>query len=92
MISARRAGAAAGVGGELEEVELVRDRQRPREVGEEDRARLQRRDEERVPPLVGGGDLDAELGDAARDLLAREVDLPDRSAARVMRIELTRRA
>jgi hypothetical protein len=69
--------ATARIGRELEEVELVRDRERPREVGEEDGARLQRRDEERIPARVGDRDLGAELRDAGGDLLPREVDLPD---------------
>jgi len=56
----------------------VRDRDRPREVRDEDRARLQRRDEDGVAAVVVGGDLTAELGDAARDLLPREVDVTDR--------------
>ena len=73
-------------GGELEEVELVRDRQCPREIGEEDGARLERGDEQRLAALVGGGESRAELGDAAGDLVAREVDLPDggSSAARAV--------
>jgi hypothetical protein len=58
----------------------VRDGQRPREVGEEDGTRLQRRDEERLPPRVRLRQLLTELGDAAADLAARQVDLPDRVA------------
>ena len=45
------------VGGELEEVELVRIGERAREVGDEDEARLQRGDEERRPALVVAGEL-----------------------------------
>jgi hypothetical protein len=67
---------------ELDEVEPVRDPDRPREVGKEDDARLQRRDEERRPPLEVPGDLPAELGDAGRDVLAAEVDLAQAVAGR----------
>jgi hypothetical protein len=69
--------AAAAVGGQLEEVQLVRDLERAREVGQEDEARLQRRDEDRVDVDVVTCDLRRELPDAAADLLAREVDLAD---------------
>jgi hypothetical protein len=69
--------AAAAVRGEFEEVELMKDRERAREVGQEDQARLERRDEDRVPAVVVAGDLRGELPDAAADLLAREVDLAD---------------
>ena len=65
----------ARVGRELEEVDLMRDRQRAGEIGEEDDARLEGRDKERIPPLVRGRELFAELADAAGDLLAGEVDL-----------------
>jgi len=58
----------------------VRDRQRPREVGEEDDARLQRRNEQRLAADVGRSKVDAELRDAASDLVARQIDLPDRVA------------
>ena len=56
------------------------DRERARQVGEEDGARLERRDEERLEARVRLGELDAELGDAAADVAARQVDLPDRVA------------
>jgi hypothetical protein len=58
----------------------VRGGQRPREVGEEDGARLQRRDEQRLAAGVRLREVGAELCDAAADLLARQVDLPDRVA------------
>ncbi len=74
------AGVAARVGRELEEVDAVRDRQRAGEVGEEDGARLERRDEQRLTPGVRGGQLAAELGDPAADLVAGQVDLPNRVA------------
>jgi hypothetical protein len=73
-----RARVATRVGGELEEVDAVRDRQRTREVGEEDGAGLERRDEQRLAARVGLGQLGAELADAARDLVTGQVDLPDR--------------
>jgi len=71
------AGAVRVVGGELEEVELVRDRQRAREVGDEDEARLERRDEERISTLVLERELVSELAYASLDFLAREVDVAD---------------
>ena len=70
------AGVGAVVAGELDEVDLVRDGDRAREVGEEDEARLQRRDEERLTAGVVGGDLTSELTDPRLQLLAREVDGP----------------
>jgi hypothetical protein len=48
-----------------------------REVGDEHEARLQRRDEEGVLPLVLARQLLAELADARVELLAREVDIAD---------------
>jgi hypothetical protein len=60
----------------------VRDPDRPREVGEEDDARLERRDEERRAPLEVPGDLPAELADAGADVLAAEVDLTQAVAGR----------
>jgi hypothetical protein len=60
----------------------VGDGERAREVAEEDGARLQRRDEERLAVAVRERQLRAELGDAAPDLVPRQVDLPDRVAVR----------
>jgi hypothetical protein len=68
---------ADAVARELDEVEGVVDRQRPREIGEEDDARLERGDEERLAPGVVGADLAAQLADARRDLLGTEVDVAD---------------
>jgi len=73
-----RARTAARVGGELEEVDPVRRRQSAREVAQEDGARLQRRDEERLAAGISLRQVNPELGDAAADLLTGEVDLPDR--------------
>jgi hypothetical protein len=67
----------AAVARKLDEVECVRDRQLAGEVGQEDDARLQRADQERLAIGVVARDLRAELGDPRGDLLAREVDLPD---------------
>ena len=72
---------AGGVARELEEVEPVRDPQCPREVGDEDEARLQRRDQERLEPVVVPLDLAAELPYARLQLLMREVDLAEARAA-----------
>ena len=73
MASGRR----AVVAGHLDEVELVKSRDGPREVGEEDEARLQQRDEQQVAACVLAGDLRAELADARLQLLGREKDLAD---------------
>jgi hypothetical protein len=55
----------------------VRDRDRAREVGEEDEARLQQRDEEQVAAGVVAGDLGTQLADAALQLLGGEEDVAD---------------
>jgi hypothetical protein len=49
----------------------------PREVADKGNAGLQRADEQGLQPLVVARDLGAELGDARRDLLGGEEDLPD---------------
>jgi hypothetical protein len=72
-----RAASVRVVRRELDEVEVVEDRRRPREVGEEDEARLQRRDEERLETVVVGRDVGTELLDSALDLVPAEVDLAD---------------
>jgi hypothetical protein len=56
---------------------VVQEVQGPREVGEEDEARLQRADEQRLTSRVVGRDLLAELRDPGRELLCGEIDLPD---------------
>ena len=53
------------------------DRQGAREVGQEDGARLERRDEQRLAARIRLGELCAELGDAATDLRPGQVDIPD---------------
>jgi hypothetical protein len=65
------------VAGELDEVDAVEDRQRARKVGEEDEARLERADQQRLAVRVVACDLCSELDDPCPDLLGGEVDLPD---------------
>jgi hypothetical protein len=55
----------------------VQDRRRAREVGEEDEARLQRADENRLASFVVARDLGAELTDPRGELIRREIDLAD---------------
>jgi hypothetical protein len=69
------AGVGAVVAGELDEVDPVADRDGAREVGQEDEARLQQRDEQQVAAGVVAGDVRAELTDARLQLLGREKDL-----------------
>jgi hypothetical protein len=71
------AGSVAAVAGELDEIELVRDRDGAREIGEEEERALERSDEQGVETVVVGRDLGAELGDASLNLLGREVRLAD---------------
>jgi len=67
----------AVVPGELDELDLVRNRDRPREVGEKDDARFEQRDEQQLALGVVVRDLRAELLDASTKLLRREEDLSD---------------
>jgi hypothetical protein len=55
----------------------VDDRQRAREIGDEDDCGLERGDEDRLEAVVVDGNLRAELLDPSLDLLPREVDLAD---------------
>jgi hypothetical protein len=55
----------------------VQHRQRTREIGEEDQARLEQADEQRLASVVVAGDLRAELADPRRQLVGGEVDLAD---------------
>jgi hypothetical protein len=57
------AGVGAVVARELDEVDRVGDRDRAREVGQEDEARLQQRDEQQVAAGVLAADFRAELAD-----------------------------
>ena len=77
---------AVGVRRELDHVERVGDPERPCEVGEEHDARLQRRHEERIEPVVRLCDLRTQLAHARRDLCAREVDGADLAVLRQVRL------
>jgi hypothetical protein len=66
---------------ESDEVEVVEDRNRSREVGEKDHGSLERADEYGLQSVVVARDLAAELPDAGEDLLLGEVDLADGLAA-----------
>jgi hypothetical protein len=55
----------------------VHDRQRTREIGDEDDRRRQRGDKDRLEAVVVDGNLRAELLDPRLDLLTGEVDLAD---------------
>ena len=74
------AGRGSVVAGELDEVQLVDDRDRPGEVGDEDEARLQQPDQEKIAAGVVLRDLGAELGDPRAKLLRGEEDLADARA------------
>ena len=74
VASGRRSGS---VPRELDELEVVRDRNGAREIGEEDEAALQRGDEERLCAVVVRRDLTPALVDAGADLLRAEIDLAD---------------
>jgi hypothetical protein len=71
------AGVGAVVARKLDEVERMRDRDCAREVGQEDEARLQQRDEQEVAAGVVAGDVRAELADAGLQLLRREKYVAD---------------
>jgi hypothetical protein len=72
---------AGRVARELEEVEAVRNPQGAREVGDEDEARLQRRDQQGLAALVVAREVTPQLADACLQLLPREVDLAEAGAA-----------
>jgi hypothetical protein len=55
----------------------VQDRDRTREVGQEDEARLQERDQQQLAIRVVTCDLGTQLVDAGLQLLRREEDLAD---------------
>ena len=76
------ASVGAVVARELDEVDLMGDRDRAGEVGDEDEARLQRRDENRLATGVVARDLGAELLDARIQLLGREEDVADAGVRR----------
>jgi hypothetical protein len=53
------------------------DRHRPREVGQENDARLQQRDQQQIAAGVVARDLGAELPDTRLQLAGREEDVAD---------------
>jgi hypothetical protein len=55
----------------------VGDRESAREIGQEDRARLEWRDEQWLASRVRFGELCAELGDSATDFRTGQVNIPD---------------
>jgi len=71
------AGVGAVVAGKLDEVDRVVDPDLPGEVGQEDEARLQQRDQEQLAALVVAGDLGAQLADTRLQLLRGEEDVAD---------------
>ena len=68
---------SVGVRRELDHIQRVGDPKRPGEVGEKHDARLQRRYEDRIEPVVRLCDLGTQLAHACRDRLARKVDGAD---------------
>jgi hypothetical protein len=70
-------GRAAGVARQLDELEVMQDRERARQIGEEDDARLERRDEQRLEPGVFACQLRPDLPNARPDLGSAEIDLAD---------------
>ena len=70
-------GRVGAVSGQLDELELVRDLELARQVGEEDDAGLERRNQERFAPAVVLVDLLGQLGYPFRDLLCGEVAVAD---------------
>jgi hypothetical protein len=67
----------ARVAGKLDEVEVVVNWNRAGEVGDEEQARLQRPDEQRLRAAVVGSDLQAEIRDAGADLIRGQVDVAE---------------
>ena len=74
---ARTAALPARVRGKLDQVDHVRQTERTRKIDEKDRARLERRHEQRLETRVIVCDLAPELENARTDLLAGEEDLPE---------------
>jgi hypothetical protein len=68
---------STAVAGELDEIELVYQRDRTRQVGDEKQRTFERRDEQQIETGVVGGDLGAQFADPCLDLLAGEVGLAD---------------
>ena len=65
------------VAGELDEIEMVMDPNRARQVADERDARLERADEQRLASLVVARQFGADLADPAADLAGVEEDLAD---------------
>jgi hypothetical protein len=76
-------GVPVAVARELDEIEGVVDRGRPREVADEGDAGAQRADEERLAAGVVARELGTELVDPACDLGGVEEDLADARVGRV---------
>jgi hypothetical protein len=76
------AGVRTVVARELDEVDRVGDRDGAREVGQEDEARLEQRDEQQIAAGVVARDVRAELGDAGVELRGREEDLANSGVRR----------
>jgi hypothetical protein len=83
------AGAGSAVARQLDEIEVVEDGQRAREIGREHDARLEQADEERLEAVVVAGDLGAQLPNAPGDLVSVQVNLADARVA-VERAQLAR--
>jgi hypothetical protein len=62
---------------ELDEIQVVQNRRRAREVRKEDEARLERRDEQRLEAVVVRRNLGSEFRDPASNLVPAEVYLAD---------------
>ena len=65
------------VAGQLDEIEVVMDRDRAREVADERDARLERADEQRLAARVVARQLGADLPHPAAELVGVEEDLAD---------------
>ena len=65
------------VAGELDEVDLVQERDGTRKVGEEDEAGLEQRDEQEVPLSVVLRDLGSQLANTRAQLGRAEKNLSD---------------
>jgi hypothetical protein len=70
-------GGPRAVSRQLDEFELVLPADRPRQIGEEDDARLQRRYEQQSAGRIVAPDLLRQLPDAPEDLLIAEVEVAD---------------
>jgi len=65
------------VAGELDEIELVYERDRTRQVGDEKQRTFERRDEQQIETGVVRGDLGTQFADPRLNLLGGEVGLAD---------------